>query len=122
MHLAYIAFILVAIIRSTVSVIRDEGNKSAEERFVAMLTHAGWPPLLWVLGVISCWTPIHYALFPPNMPDRKDLLVRDEKTGVAHPTGDAKKVKSKWAHWVFEFLNSLITLYTTFIFVCSFIF
>jgi hypothetical protein len=101
---------------------RAEPRHREEIRPTAQRTHAGWSPLLWVLSVISCWTPMHYALFPPNMPPREDLLVRDDKTGVAHPTLDAKKVKSIWAHWVFEVLNSMITLYTTGVLAASFLF
>ena len=54
------------------------------------------------------------------MPDREELLVRDHKTGVAHPTEKSKKVAfGGQAAW-FEFLYSFSTIYTAATFAYSF--
>jgi hypothetical protein len=68
------------------------------------------------------WTPVAYAIDPPQMPDREQLLTRDPKTMVAHPTPKSKKIAfGGQAAW-FEFELTTSTLYTVLIFVASFIF
>lgn len=54
------------------------------------------------------------------MPDRETLLVREPGTGVAYPTAEARKVKQGNWHLLHEFQYSLITLYTTVVFVYSY--
>jgi hypothetical protein len=53
------------------------------------------------------------------MPDREDLLMRDPKTGVAHPTPRSKKIAfGGQAAW-FEVQNTVATAATVLIFVFS---
>jgi cellulose synthase/poly-beta-1,6-N-acetylglucosamine synthase-like glycosyltransferase len=86
-----------------------------------LITHAFWPPLTFIFLCTSLWTPIAYAIDPPTMPDREDLLVRDPKTEVAHPTRKSKKIAfGQQAAW-FELEYTSSTLYTIVIFVASFI-
>ncbi|KAG8415795.1 hypothetical protein J3459_014050 [Metarhizium acridum] len=57
-----------------------------------------------------------------HCPEREQLLDRDPKTMVAHPTPKSKKIAfGGQAAW-FEFELTMSTLYTTLIFVVSFIF
>ncbi|OGM50352.1 hypothetical protein ABOM_001133 [Aspergillus bombycis] len=44
------------------------------------------------LAFVSMWTPITYAIDPPIMPDREESPVRDQKTSVAHPTEESKRI------------------------------
>ena len=121
-HLIYISFVVSSIIISTYWIVnnRDGWYGDRKTLLLGLLTHIGWPPVLWLICVVSCWQPINYALFPPNVPHREDLLERDPKTGVAHPTESAKSQKNGWAATFLEVQYSLITLYTTAIFVMSF--
>jgi len=113
-------FVVAAVIVSVYWNITDVQNNTVKKTLISLLTHAGWPPIIWLTCVMSCWVPINYALFPPNCPDRQDLLDRDPVTGVAYPKEESKKIKCTWAAWAFEAQNSFITLYMTVIFILSF--
>jgi hypothetical protein len=113
-------FVVAAVVVSVYWNITDVQNNTAKKTLLALLTHAGWPPVIWLTCVLSCWVPINYALFPPSCPDRQDLLDRDPDTGVAYPKEEAKKTQATWAAWAFEAQNSFITLYMTVIFILSF--
>ncbi|KIH91981.1 glycosyltransferase family 2 [Sporothrix brasiliensis 5110] len=86
-----------------------------------LVTHAYWPPLTFLFICSSMWTPIAYAIDPPSMPDREELLNRDPKTGVAHPTDKAKKIAMNGQTAWYELEYTTTTLYTTLIFVMSFL-
>jgi cellulose synthase/poly-beta-1,6-N-acetylglucosamine synthase-like glycosyltransferase len=117
MHLAYAIFLLVAVFRSTIHGIVI--NDNAHSRLMYLFTHAFWPPMLWLLTLTASLVPIRYAVWPPNMPDREELLLRDSKTGVARPREEWKKKRySKFALW-HEMELSVITLYVTVIFLGS---
>lgn len=86
---------------------------------VYLLTHLGWMPVSWLFSFFACLKPIHYAIFPPTVPDREELLVRDPHTGAASPVQSSRRVR-----WVPEllgfqnlhivaFLYSLAVLYYT---------
>ncbi|EON96236.1 putative glycosyl protein [Phaeoacremonium minimum UCRPA7] len=97
-------------------------NKSTQGILKCLITHAFWPPLTFLFICSSLWTPIAYAIDPPDMPDREQLLDRDNKTGVAHPTKKSKKIAfGGQAAW-FELEYTTTTLYTILIFVVSFLF
>ncbi|KAL8991753.1 MAG: hypothetical protein Q9169_007682 [Polycauliona sp. 2 TL-2023] len=71
------------------------------------LVRVGWPPLfyLWLLIANSAWTPISYALAPPPVVEREQLLDRteDQVLGRAEPKKKvkedhlAKKPQNVWA-------------------------
>jgi hypothetical protein len=76
---------------------------SPAERLEFFITRLGWPPLFWLQFVASAATPIAYAIWPPAMPDREELLERDEKTGVAYPKAEAtgaKRTRSGWWRYI----------------------
>ena len=79
LHVLYVLFILAAVIYSTVIGIKR--SSGAHGVYVYLLTHAFWPPMLWLLSITACCEPIRYAIWPPDMPDREELLERDPKTG-----------------------------------------
>lgn len=86
-----------------------------------LVTHAFWPPLTFVFICSTMWTPIAYAIDPPVMPNREQLLNRDRHSGVAHPTDESKKIAfGGQAAW-FEFEYTSATLYTALVFAASFI-
>ncbi|CAK7216515.1 hypothetical protein SCUCBS95973_002824 [Sporothrix curviconia] len=119
-HLAFVYLTLAGVSVSTyrcISVNRD----SVHDILMCLVTHAFWPPMTFLFLCTSLWTPVSYAIFPPNVPDREQLLVRDPATQVAHPTEASKSIAfGGQAAW-FEFEYTLSTLYACLIFVASFI-
>jgi hypothetical protein len=70
------------------------------ERLEFFITRLGWPPLFWLQFVASATTPIVYAIWPPAMPEREELLERDEKTGVSYPKIESRGTKrTRWGWW-----------------------
>ncbi|KAF7557062.1 hypothetical protein G7046_g6120 [Stylonectria norvegica] len=119
-HLAFVYMTLVAVVLTSYRSFYRE--TSTRKIIISMLTHAFWPPLTFIFICSSLWTPIAYAIDPPFMPDREELLNRDPDTKVAHPTPGSKKIAfGGQAAW-FEFEYTFTTLYTTMIFVLSFMF
>lgn len=120
MHCIYIAFVVAAVTLSTYRVSTVPHHLSTQGRLIQLLTHAGWPPLIWLTCTVSCWVPISYAIAPPSMPDREGLLDRDPKTGVAYPSKWAKSTKTSWVTWSHEAFYTFLTIYTTLAFIFSF--
>jgi hypothetical protein len=116
-HVAYVYFVLVAV---TLSSYRCFLKNDTRGILVCLLTHAFWPPLSWVIVCSSFWIPFTYAVDPPNMPDREDLLIRDAKTGVAHPKPEAKRIGKAPQTWLFEMEYSFTSIFTTTVFVATF--
>jgi hypothetical protein len=118
MHLSYAIFLSVAICWSTIhGIVSDDDSNS---RLMYLFTHAFWPPMLWLLALTASLTPIRYAIWPPNMPDREELLIRDPKTGIAKPTERWKRKRYSRKTFWHELQVSGITLYVTVIFLGSF--
>ncbi|TVY83419.1 Cellulose synthase catalytic subunit [UDP-forming] [Lachnellula suecica] len=118
LHLLYILFALTAVTLSTVEgIVKTDGIHTL---LIYLLTHAFWPPMLWLLTVSACCEPIRYAIWPPTMPEREEMLDRDPKTGIARPKESWKKTRySKKTFW-HETQYSGVTIYTTVVFVGAF--
>ena len=118
-HLLYVYLVLAAVTLTTLRCIFD--YPTVEEKLVCMLTHAFWPPIAWIVTISAFWTPVSYALDPPSVPDREELLNRDPKTGIAHPTKKSKKTTFKAETMLFELEYLISTAFTAVVFVASFI-
>jgi len=116
-HISYVYFCIAAVILSSYRCILDT---KLEGRLVCLLTHAGWPPMTWIIVISAFWIPINYACDPPNMPDRETLLARDPKTQVAHPTPQSKKIAFKPETVLFELEYTLTTAFTALVFAAAF--
>jgi hypothetical protein len=116
-HISYVYFCIAAVILSSYRCILDTKLKN---RLICLLTHAGWPPMTWIIVISAFWIPINYACDPPNMPDREALLQRDPKTGIAHPTPKSKKIAFRPETALFELEYSLTTAFTALVFVAAF--
>lgn len=117
MHLLYAMFLLAAIVRSTTHGILI--NRDSHSKLMYLFTHAFWPPMLWLLTLTASLTPIKYAAWPPTMPEREALLMRDSKTGVARPKEEwTRKRYSRTSIW-HELELSAITVYVAIIFLGS---
>ena len=118
-HMLYVYFVLAAVTLTTMRCIFDQ--PTAEEKIICLLTHAFWPPIAWIVTISAFWTPISYALDPPSVPDREQLLKRDPKTDVAHPTKESKKTAFSPQTAIFELEYLISTVFTTLVFVASFV-
>ncbi|KAF4980494.1 hypothetical protein FZEAL_3505 [Fusarium zealandicum] len=119
-HLSFVYLTLVAVVLTSFRSFNTAFT--TRDVIVGLLTHAFWPPLTFIFICSSLWTPISYAIDPPAMPEREELLNRDPKTQVAHPTKQSKKIAfGGQAAW-FELEYTVTTLYTCLIFAASFIF
>ncbi|KAF4914217.1 Cellulose synthase 1 [Colletotrichum viniferum] len=119
-HLSFVYLTLVGVVLTSYKSFYL--NSDLRDLLISLITHAFWPPLTFIFLCSSLWTPIAYAIDPPNMPDREALLDRDPKTFVAHPSPGSKKIAfGGQAAW-FETELTITTAYTILIFVCSFFF
>ncbi|KAG5916912.1 hypothetical protein E4U42_007457 [Claviceps africana] len=118
-HLIFVYFTLVSVVltswRCFVNTI------TLRSLLLCLVTHAFWPPLTFLFICNSMWTPVAYAIDPPQMPEREQLLIRDPKTMVAHPNPKYKKIAfGGQAAW-FELEQTITTAYTCLIFAATFI-
>lgn len=121
MFVMYLLFCVAAVTKSTAEgIILNRGSVTGTLLF--MLTHACWPPMIWLLACNSAWAPIHYAVWPPTMPDREQLLIRDPITNVAHPTEESKRAKWDKTFAFHEIEYSILSMYALVVFVGSFIY
>ncbi|KAL9126812.1 MAG: hypothetical protein Q9217_004186, partial [Psora testacea] len=92
-HLLYMLFLLAAVITSTARCSLHKPTR--DTKLLCLLTHACWPPVSWLVYIAAAWTPIIYAIMPPTVPDTEDLLHRNERSGVAYPKEESKRIKTK---------------------------
>lgn len=105
---------------------------SNHDKLVYLITRLGWPPLFWLQATVSAMTPFvsrrrrrmtlsvvadqilpqAYAICPPTVPDREELLDRNPKTGIAYPKESSKRLKrtklGSWRYW----RGGFVILYT----------
>jgi hypothetical protein len=118
MHLLYVLFVVGAVTSSTVIGIIN--SDTIHTLLIYLLTHAFWPPMLWLLSVTACLEPIRYVIWPPTMPDREELLDRDPITNIARPKEEWKKQRySKLMFW-HEMQYSGVTIFTAVVFFGAF--
>lgn len=120
-HLAFVYLTLAGVSYSSYRCISVNAHIGTSDTLFCLVTHAFWPPLTVVFLCTSLWTPIGYAIFPPNVPDREQLLERDPTTGVAHPTEKSKKTAFGGQAAFFEMEYTITTIYTCVVFVASFL-
>lgn len=67
-------------------------RQSLQSAFEAFITRVGFPPIFLLLLAIlkNVWVPIKYAISPPPLFQSKDMLYKDENTGVLYPNQLAK--------------------------------
>jgi cellulose synthase/poly-beta-1,6-N-acetylglucosamine synthase-like glycosyltransferase len=119
-HLLFVYFVIIGVVIVTYKCFIVE--RGAYSILKCLITHAWWPPLTWVFLASSIWTPIAYAINPPTVPDREELLNRDPNTDIAHPREVAKKIAfGAQAAW-FEFEYTMATLYSCLCFAATFFF
>ncbi|KAF2091600.1 glycosyltransferase family 2 protein [Saccharata proteae CBS 121410] len=118
LHLSFILFVLAAVILSTVRAFTTQHN--AHDVLVYLLTHAFFPPMIWIVSLTAFSIPIKYAIWPPTMPDREELLDRNPKTGIAYPKPERKVQRWKKTTFWHETQYSFVTIFSTFCFIGTF--
>lgn len=98
-HLFFVAFCAAAVI-SAIARAHQRFPEHGAQFGTYLLTHLGWMPMPWLFSFFACLTPIFYAVFPPTVPDREDLLIKDPLTGARYPKQSARGVT-----WVPELLG-----------------
>ena len=78
----------------------------------SLLIHTYWPPLLWYFYLTSSLVPIRYAIHGQKERPREEMLVRDEKTGVAYPNEQATRTDRSWWSINVEHHRAVMLLYT----------
>lgn len=120
--LVYIVFLITAVALSTARAFMDGRMQDRSAVLLYLLTHAFWPPLLWSNCLFACWRPIKYAIWPPTMKDREELLDRDPDTLIARPKAEAKKVQWSKTSALSEVRYTLLTALSLVTFVGSWIY
>lgn len=95
------------------------GGESTPAMWTELLQTVVWPLHPWFPSVLACITPLRYALFPPDVPDREKLMGRPGKNGARYPKAEAKA--GSWSVVGFEFtqLYTLFVGYVAVVFVAS---
>lgn len=117
-HLIYVYFVLAAVSLSSSRCVAE--NARMYDKLLCLLTHAFWPPTAWIIVCSAFWIPITYAIEPPNMPPREDLLEIDPKTGVKRPTEKAKAIGWGFRDATGELEYTLTSAFTALVFVAAF--
>jgi len=117
-HVIYVYFCLSAVSLTTSRCVAENGN--LHDKMLCLLTHAFWPPLAWIIVASAFWIPISYAIDPPSMPPREELLQVEGKSGVRRPTETAKRIGWGMRDAKFELEYVLTTAFTAFVFIIAF--
>ncbi|KAL0938148.1 Cellulose synthase 2 [Colletotrichum truncatum] len=84
---------------------------------VRLLRKVAWPTHPWVPTALACFTPIKYALYPPQIPERHKLLGKRGRNGARYPIPEVMgKVKRT------PFAIGFIELYTLFVAYAALVF
>ncbi|CAG8975226.1 hypothetical protein HYALB_00004287 [Hymenoscyphus albidus] len=117
-HLIYVVMCLAAVgTVFTRAYTRFSGDSTAF--YLYLLTHIGWAPLPWLLTGAACLTPLRYALFPPDVAPREELLSRDPVTNVAYPIETAKRVPWKYDMFGYENIPLAVLVYSFALLYCT---
>jgi hypothetical protein len=117
-HLLFVYFVITGVVIVTYKCFVVE--RGIYNTLKCLITHAWWPPLTWIFLASSIWTPVAYAIHPPTVPDREDLLNREPDTRIAHPREVTKKIAFGAQAARFEFEYTTTTLYTCLCFAATF--
>jgi hypothetical protein len=106
-----VALTLVFALVFRISIIVNAQTNS-EALVIDLLRYIAWPPLSCLTGIDGHLLPLRYAIFPPDVPERNELMETKNGDAVRYPTEVAKKLK--WSSWMEEraHLTTLIAVYS----------
>lgn len=86
------------------------GDHGLEMLCIRLLQKVAWPTHPWITTTLACITPIRYAIYPPQVPERDKLLGKRGKNGARYPLPEVMgKVKRT------PFAMGYVELYTIFV-------
>lgn len=114
-HLGFLILVVASLgvsIRN--SIVRCE---TIEKAWLSLITHALYPGLPW-LEILALFTPLTYTIWPPSMPPRRALMVKDEVNGNFRPSQE-RKVEQRngwfWANGLWSLLVPCWAIYAIFL-------
>ena len=88
--------------------------------WIELLQTVAWPSKPLFPTILACLTPLHYALFPPDVADRNKLMGKPGKNGARYPRPETRKDRTiKGLRFEYAQLQNLIVLYAAVLFVWS---
>ncbi|KAH8821974.1 nucleotide-diphospho-sugar transferase [Xylogone sp. PMI_703] len=117
-HVVLVFLCIAGVVSRVHQAFVNSGGDMDQLRLELLVTVA-WPPPTWFQIVIACLTPLQYAIFPPDVPERQDLLRRELATGVMYPTERSKRATWTIKEARYSQLHFLIILYTIYVFKCT---
>jgi hypothetical protein len=78
---------------------------------IQLLQSVAWPSHIWIPATLSCLTPLRYALSPPDVADRDELMGKREQGGKGARYARPEAKAGSWSGWECGFVQ----LYTVFI-------
>ncbi|WYZ42248.1 hypothetical protein EsH8_V_001143 [Colletotrichum jinshuiense] len=86
------------------------GDHGLDMLCIRLLQKVAWPTHPWITTMLACITPIRYAIYPPQVPERDKLLGKRGKNGARYPLPEVMgKVKRT------PFAMGYVELYTIFV-------
>lgn len=119
MHLVLIAANITGVILCILRACYPSVDNNPLSRSEYLFVRLGWPPLLWFVFTLICAGPVSYAIFPPLMPAREEMLDRDLMTGIAYPKLAARRLKWSWNTVGYEYYFTIAVLYTVAMWVAA---
>jgi hypothetical protein len=97
-----------------------QGHRDWHGLGITLIRDVLWPYPGWFVSFLACLTPIKYALMPPNVPAREDLMGDRDEKGARYPTASAKEATFTWINIEFAQLYSVTVIpYSVFLLIAS---
>jgi cellulose synthase/poly-beta-1,6-N-acetylglucosamine synthase-like glycosyltransferase len=117
-HIFYLLYLFLALEASMTRTF-ETGTKNSG--LIYALTHVFFPPVMWFSVMMAFLVPIRYAIWPPVMLERQELLQGVWNKGVVRPKREWRK--RRWRRtWLSEIGFEAGLLVTTVFFFGTFVF
>lgn len=89
-HAVVVVLTMGAVVFRTIRVLEahppdSSGRRDWHALNLDLFQHVAWPLPAWLLNIIALSTPIKYAISPPSVPARDELLGQKDKKGARYP-------------------------------------
>lgn len=76
------------------AVLHAHGNKEWDGSLgLELARYILWPTLTWVSQLVALLIPLQYAISPPSMPAREELLGAREESGARYPILSQRRIQ-----------------------------
>jgi hypothetical protein len=87
---------------------------------VELIRDVLWPHPAWFVSSLACYTPIKYAIMPPDVPVREELMGERDEKGARYPLPSSKEGKFSRVNVDFgQLYPCFVVPYAAFLFVAS---